>query len=39
MLTLSECLDDEREVYEGDEHHVEFIEAGENPSKSLEATE
>jgi len=38
-LTLSHCLDDEREVDEGDQYEVEFVESTENAAKAIEASE
>jgi hypothetical protein len=39
VLTQSKGLDDQREMNEGGEHHVEFLESGEYAAESFEAAE
>ena len=39
MFTLSQAIDDEREVGEGDEHEIESFEPREDAPKSGEPTE
>ena len=38
LFTLSERIDDERELDEGDEHHVEFVKSGEDATEAFKAT-
>lgn len=39
MLTLTKRFDDQGEVDEGHEHHVELVEPGEDPAEAFEAAE
>jgi len=39
VLTLAKSIDDESEVNEGEEHDVEFLEAGEDAAEAFEAPE
>jgi len=39
VLTLSQRFNDQGEVDEGDEHHVELLESREDASESLQASE
>lgn len=38
LFTLSEPIDDEREIDEGEEHHVQFVESGEDTTEAFKAT-
>jgi hypothetical protein len=38
LTLLAQSFDDEREVDEGDEHEIEFVEAAEDAAKALESS-
>src|SRR5258706_5548475 len=39
MFTLPESIDDEREIDEGDEHHVQLVESREDEAEAFETAE
>jgi len=39
VFTLPESIDDKREIDEGDEHHIQFVESREDAAEAFESSE